>query len=132
MYRKAFGAWSQNTERRRRTSSIRIPNYTASKPISWTEPKLSIVFHATLRLHNLSELGRMLTCRGIPPPDRVPDCATFRINTMGSYNITFEPGIKEITLASSFTTYGITYADGDVDYPSSPSDEKTSTNPMDV
>jgi nucleoside-diphosphate-sugar epimerase len=42
---------------------------------------------------------------------RIPDCETFRINTMGSYNIiesACKLGIKKIVLASSITTYGVT------------------------
>lgn len=66
---------------------------------------------------------------------RIPDNETFRINTMGSYNIiesACKLGIKKIILASSITTYGITYAEGDVDYPHFPLTEESPTEPMDV
>jgi nucleoside-diphosphate-sugar epimerase len=41
-------------------------------------------------------------------------------------------GIKKIILASSITTYGVTYAEGDIDYPHFPLTEDTPTEPMDV
>ncbi|KAF2683475.1 NAD-dependent epimerase/dehydratase-like protein [Lentithecium fluviatile CBS 122367] len=72
---------------------------------------------------------------GIPQPMRLPDNETFRINTMGSYNIieaACKLGIKKIILASSITTYGVTYAEGDVPYPHFPLTEESPTHPMDV
>jgi nucleoside-diphosphate-sugar epimerase len=66
---------------------------------------------------------------------RLPDNETFRINTMGSYNIiesACKLGIKKIILASSITTYGVTYAEGDIDYPHFPLTEDSPTEPMDV
>ncbi|KAH7401937.1 hypothetical protein DE146DRAFT_651995 [Phaeosphaeria sp. MPI-PUGE-AT-0046c] len=72
---------------------------------------------------------------GIPQPMRIPDNETFRINTMGSYNIiesACKLGIKKIILASSITTYGVSYAEGDVDYPHFPLTEDSPTEPMDV
>ncbi|KAF1845636.1 NAD(P)-binding protein [Cucurbitaria berberidis CBS 394.84] len=72
---------------------------------------------------------------GIPQPMRIPDNETFRINTMGAYNIiesACKLGIKKIILASSLTTYGATYAEGDVDYPHFPLTEDSPTEPMDV
>lgn len=66
---------------------------------------------------------------------RLPDNETFRINTIGSYNViesACKLGIKKIILASSVTTYGVTYAEGDVDFPHFPVTEETPTEPMDV
>lgn len=66
---------------------------------------------------------------------RVPDNELFRINTMSSYNIieaACKLGIKKIILASSITTYGVTYAEGDVDFPHFPLTEESPTQPMDV
>ena len=66
---------------------------------------------------------------------RLPDNETFRINTMSSYNIiesACKLGIKKIILASSITTYGVTYAEGDIDYPHFPLTETSPTEPMDV
>ncbi|CAO2648803.1 Nn.00g097520.m01.CDS01 [Neocucurbitaria sp. VM-36] len=72
---------------------------------------------------------------GIPQPMRLPDNETFRINTLGSYNIiesACKLGIRKIILASSLTTYGVTYAEGNVDFPHFPLTEDTPTEPMDV
>ncbi|KAF1953981.1 NAD-dependent epimerase/dehydratase-like protein [Byssothecium circinans] len=72
---------------------------------------------------------------GIPQPMRRPDNETFRINTMGSYNIieaACKLGIKKIILASSVTTYGVNFAEGDVDFPHFPLTEESPTKPMDV
>lgn len=54
---------------------------------------------------------------------------------MGSYNIieaACKLGISKLILASSITTYGVTYAEGDVDYPEFPLTETSPTEPMDV
>ncbi|KAF2015938.1 NAD-dependent epimerase/dehydratase-like protein [Aaosphaeria arxii CBS 175.79] len=71
---------------------------------------------------------------GIPQPMLLPDNELFRINTMGSYNIiesACKLGIKKIILASSITTYGVSYAEGDVDYAYFPVDEDCPCTPMD-
>ncbi|KAL4892885.1 hypothetical protein BDV59DRAFT_178879 [Aspergillus ambiguus] len=65
----------------------------------------------------------------------VPDNETFRGNTMAIYNVieaASRLNIKKIVLASSVTVYGVTYAEGDVDYPSFPMDEEVDANPMDT
>jgi nucleoside-diphosphate-sugar epimerase len=41
-------------------------------------------------------------------------------------------GIKKIILASSITTYGVTYAEGNIDYPHFPLTEDSPIEPMDV
>ncbi|KAF2644213.1 NAD-dependent epimerase/dehydratase-like protein [Massarina eburnea CBS 473.64] len=72
---------------------------------------------------------------GIPQPMLIPDNECFRINTMGSYNVieaACKLGIKKVILASSITTYGITYAEGEVAYPHFPLTEESPTKPMDV
>lgn len=54
---------------------------------------------------------------------------------MGSYNVieaACKLGIKKIILASSITTYGVTYAEGDIDFPHFPVTEETPVTPMDV
>lgn len=66
---------------------------------------------------------------------RVPDNETFRINTLSAYNViesACKLGIKKIILASSLTTYGIPYAEGDMDWPHFPVTEESPTQPMDV
>ncbi|KAH7142891.1 hypothetical protein B0J13DRAFT_51496 [Dactylonectria estremocensis] len=65
----------------------------------------------------------------------VPDNETFRVNTLGAYNVveaSCRLGIKKIILASSVCVYGVTYAEGDVDFPSFPVDELINPKPMDV
>lgn len=72
---------------------------------------------------------------GMARPLIVPDNETFRINTMGGYNVieaSCRLGINKIILASTICTYGITYAEGVVDFPSFPVDEEVDANPMDT
>lgn len=64
-----------------------------------------------------------------------PDSETFRVNVLSTHNIleaACKLGVKKIILASSVCVYGVTYAEGDVDFPSFPIDEELDTNPMDV
>jgi len=64
-----------------------------------------------------------------------PDNETFRSNTMSTYNIieaACKLNIQKIIIASSITVYGVSYAEGDVDYPSFPVDEEVDANPMDT
>jgi nucleoside-diphosphate-sugar epimerase len=72
---------------------------------------------------------------GFPRNLLVPDDELFRVNTLSSYNVieaACKLGIKKIVLASSVTTYGVTFAEGDVDYPSFPLEETLDVNPMDT
>ncbi|KAL2854014.1 hypothetical protein BJX68DRAFT_264765 [Aspergillus pseudodeflectus] len=65
----------------------------------------------------------------------VPDNETFRVNTTSTYNVveaSCRSGIKKIILASSVCVYGVTYADGDINFPSFPVDEEIDVNPMDI
>lgn len=65
----------------------------------------------------------------------VPDSETYRCNVMSTYNIiesASKLGIKKIVIASSETTYGVCFTQGDSDYDSFPLDEDTyDRNPMD-
>jgi nucleoside-diphosphate-sugar epimerase len=86
--------------------------------------------------------------QGLPPrPDavihlagyarnmQVPDNETFRANTQGTYNIidaACKLGIRKVVIASSITVYGVSFAQGDVDYPSFPIDEDQDVNPTDT
>ena len=63
-----------------------------------------------------------------------PDNETFRVNAMGTYNVieaAVKLGIKKIIIASSETTYGICFSDGQTDPTSFPLDEDYDADPMD-
>ncbi len=63
-----------------------------------------------------------------------PDNETFRVNTVGTYNVieaAVKLGIKKIVIASSETTYGVCFSDGKTDPDYLPLDEEYDVNPMD-
>lgn len=63
-----------------------------------------------------------------------PDNETFRVNTVGTYNVieaAVKLGIKKIIIASSETTYGICFSDGLTDPHSLPLEEEYDVDPMD-
>ncbi len=63
-----------------------------------------------------------------------PDNETFRVNTMGTYNVieaAVKLGIKKIIIASSETTYGICFADGQTNPTALPLEEDYDVDPMD-
>ena len=63
-----------------------------------------------------------------------PDNETFRVNTMGTYNVieaAVKLGIKKVIVASSETTYGVCFAEGHRDFHQFPLDEDYDVNPMD-
>ncbi|MFD2203876.1 NAD-dependent epimerase/dehydratase family protein [Shivajiella indica] len=63
-----------------------------------------------------------------------PDNETFRVNTIGTYNVieaAVKLGIKKIIIASSETTYGICFSDGKTDPKSLPLEEDYDVDPMD-
>jgi nucleoside-diphosphate-sugar epimerase len=63
-----------------------------------------------------------------------PDNETFRVNTIGTYNVVeaaVKLGIKKIIVASSETTYGVCFAEGHRDFHQFPLDEDYDVNPMD-
>lgn len=64
----------------------------------------------------------------------VPDNEAYRANTQGTYNIidaACKLGIPKVILASSTAVYGVSFAQGDVNYPSFPIDEDQDVNPTD-
>lgn len=63
-----------------------------------------------------------------------PDAETFRTNVMSTYHVIEAAaalGIRKVVIASSETTYGVCFADGDKDYKSFPLDEDYDVDPMD-
>jgi len=63
-----------------------------------------------------------------------PDNETFRVNAMGTYNVieaAVKLGIKKIIIASSETTYGICFSDGQTNPKTLPLDEDYDVDPMD-
>lgn len=101
------------------------------------------VFNAMTGYANFAELE---PGEGVQPFDAVvhfaavprillnPDNETFRVNTIGTYNVieaAVKLGIRKIVIASSETTYGICFADGRADPSAIPVTEECETNPMD-
>ena len=63
-----------------------------------------------------------------------PDNETFRVNTLGTYNVieaAVKLGIKKIVIASSETTYGICFSDGKTNPNALPLEEDYDVDPMD-
>ncbi len=63
-----------------------------------------------------------------------PDNETFRVNTISTYNVieaAAKLGVRKVVIASSETTYGVCFAEGDKDFKSFPLEEDYDTDPMD-
>lgn len=63
-----------------------------------------------------------------------PDNETFRVNTVSTYNVieaAMKLGIRKVVIASSETTYGVCFAEGDKDYHQFPLTEDYDVDPMD-
>jgi nucleoside-diphosphate-sugar epimerase len=86
------------------------------------------------------------TAGGRRPPDAVvhfaaiprnlvkPDAETFRVNVMSTYHVIEAAttlGVRKIVIASSETTYGVCFADGDKDFACFPLEEDYDVDPMD-
>jgi nucleoside-diphosphate-sugar epimerase len=97
-------------------------------------------------LTSYGNLGELDAGTGVPGFDAVvhfaaiprilirPDNETFRVNTMGTYNVVeaaVKLGIRKVVVASSETTYGICFADGRADPKALPLEEDYDVDPMD-
>jgi nucleoside-diphosphate-sugar epimerase len=97
-------------------------------------------------MSSYANLGEQEAGTGVPKFDAVvhfaavprilinPDNETFRVNTVGTYNVieaAVKLGIKKIIIASSETTYGICFSDGQTDPNSLPLEEDYDVDPMD-
>jgi UDP-glucose 4-epimerase len=63
-----------------------------------------------------------------------PDNETFRVNVFGTYNVieaAMKLGIRKVVIASSETTYGVCFAEGDKDFHQFPLEEDYDVDPMD-
>ncbi|MDZ7937117.1 MAG: NAD(P)-dependent oxidoreductase [Rhodoferax sp.] len=63
-----------------------------------------------------------------------PDNTTFAQNTVGTYNVleaAMKLGVRKVIIASSETTYGVCFAEGDKDYHAFPLEEDYDSDPMD-
>lgn len=63
-----------------------------------------------------------------------PDNKTFTANVTSTYNVieaAMKLGVRKVIIASSETTYGVCFAEGDKDYHSFPLEEDYDTDPMD-
>ncbi len=101
------------------------------------------VFNALTSHFALSEFA---TGPGRQPPDAVvhfaaiarnlikPDAETFRTNVMSTYHLIEAAttlGVRKMIIASSETTYGVCFAEGDTDYAAFPLEEDYDVDPMD-
>jgi len=63
-----------------------------------------------------------------------PDNATFVANVVSTYNVieaAMKLGVRKVVIASSETTYGVCFAEGDKDFHSFPLEEDYDVDPMD-
>ena len=70
----------------------------------------------------------------IPRVGIEPDNKTFMANVASTYNVieaAMKLGIRKVIIASSETTYGVCFAEGDKDYHSFPLDESYDSDPQD-
>jgi nucleoside-diphosphate-sugar epimerase len=63
-----------------------------------------------------------------------PDNKTYQVNVMSTYNVieaAMKLGVRKVIIASSETTYGVCFAEGDRDFRSFPLEEDYEIDPMD-
>src|SRR5271165_2694877 len=91
-------------------------------------------------------LAEFAVGRPPPPPDAVvhfaaiprvliePDNKTFAVNVISTYNVVeaaMKLGVRKVVIASSETTYGVCFAEGDQDFHAFPLEEDYDVDPMD-
>lgn len=116
----------------------RVDNYTADVTDAGQ------MFDVMTTYANMSELDRgdggprpfdaVVHFAAIPRNFITTDAETYRINTLGTYNVldaATKLGIRKIVFASSETTYGICFADGEVKPDFLPVSEDHPTEPTD-
>ncbi len=70
----------------------------------------------------------------VPAMMLASDVETYRVNVMGTYNVleaAVKMGVRKVIVASSETTYGVCFSDGQTDPAYLPLDEDYPINPMD-
>lgn len=97
-------------------------------------------------MSQLANFGELETGKGVPKFDAVvhfaavprillvPDNETYRVNTIGTYNVleaALKMGVRKIIFASSETTYGVCFANGERKPDYLPIDEEHPTVPED-
>ena len=63
-----------------------------------------------------------------------PDNKTFAVNVVSTYNVieaAMKLGVRKVVIASSETTYGVCFAEGDKDFHTFPLEEDYDVDPMD-
>jgi nucleoside-diphosphate-sugar epimerase len=81
-----------------------------------------------------AEVDALVHFAAVPRVLIKPDNETFRINTLSTYNVieaAVKLGVPKIVIASSETTYGVCFAEGDKDFRYFPLDESYPIDPMD-
>jgi nucleoside-diphosphate-sugar epimerase len=84
--------------------------------------------------HGVPKFDAVVHFAAVPRILLKPDNETFRVNTIGTYNVieaAVKLGIKKIIIASSETTYGICFSDGKTDPKTLPLEEDYDVDPMD-
>jgi nucleoside-diphosphate-sugar epimerase len=80
------------------------------------------------------KLDAVVHFAAIPRVLMAPDNTTFSANVVSTYNVieaAVKLGIRKVIIASSETTYGVCFAEGDKDFHSFPLEEEYDVDPMD-
>jgi nucleoside-diphosphate-sugar epimerase len=84
--------------------------------------------------HGPAKVDAVVHFAAVPRVLLKPDNETFRNNVMSTYNVieaAVKLGIRKVIIASSETTYGVCFAEGDKDFHRFPLDEEYPIDPMD-